>query len=690
VLGSSLKAIFTSVAISLLLLFSGCETQDSIFDSVDKDTNKIKKSTNQAPIFTNAKTKSVNENQKSAITLEVNNSNKDILTYSISGRDANSFNIDPFNGVVTFKTAPNYETKSSYSFKATVADGKEISTIKITININNIDETKQGQLIDIDTNKTKESTKKTLKFTNANTKSVNENQKSAITLEVNDSNKDTLTYSMSGTDANNFNIDPFSGIVTFKTAPDYETKSSYNFKATVSDGKENATIEITININDIDEVEQGQLIDSAINGVKYETNSGLTGKTDDNGTFRYNKTDKTISFTVGKLIIAKDFNLSKLNNDGKILPSDIIGVARNNTTNQKLVKLLRVLQSLDNDNNANNGIFIDDNTKGYLTEEINIIDVNISKFETIVKNAQKRFVSQRKSREHYIKTLKSMSINPEVVPFITIWKTTSNDENITISINADYKSDYDYTVDWADGNITKNINDSITHIYSNEGNHTVKISGEFPAIRMLSADNSWNQTPEEAANAQKLQKITQWGDIAWSSFLYAFPFCYNLEVNATDTPSLSDVHSMIFMFYRARKLKGNKYFNDWDVSSVTNMSGMFADANAFNQPLNNWDVSSVTNIYSMFFHADAFNQPLNNWDDSSVTNMSMMFEYANAFNQPLNDWNVSSVTNMSAMFQNTRSFTNQDLSSWNVNNVSSDKHASFVTNTGGGNTEPNW
>ena len=138
-------------------------------------------------------------------------------------------------------------------------------------------------------NKIKKSTNQAPVFTNAKTKSVNENQKSAITLEVNNSNKDTLTYSISGTDANSFNIDPSSGVVAFKTAPDYETKSSYSFKATVSDGKKSATIEMTININDLDEIRQGRLIDSAISGVEYETNSGATGKTDDNGIFKVHR-----------------------------------------------------------------------------------------------------------------------------------------------------------------------------------------------------------------------------------------------------------------------------------------------------------------------------------------------------------------------------------------------------------------
>ena len=51
---------------------------------------------------------------------------------------------------------------------------------------------------------------------------------------------------------------------------------------------------------------------------------------------------------------------------------------------------------------------------------------------------------------------------------------------------------------------------------------------------------------------------------------------------------------------------------------------------------------------------------INNWDVSKVTDMEGMFDGARSFNQPLNDWNVSNVTNMNFMFQNARSF-NQPL-----------------------------
>ena len=108
--------------------------------------------------------------------------------------------------------------------------------------------------------------------------------------------------------------------------------------------------------------------------------------------------------------------------------------------------------------------------------------------------------------------------------------------------------------------------------------------------------------------------------------------------------------------------------SNWDVSNVTNMGGMFLNAESFNQPLDNWNVTKVMYIESMFFRATTFNQPLNNWKVSKVKNMDSMFMFARSFNQPLNNWNVSNVTNMTSMFAGATSF-NQPLNNWDVSNV---------------------
>ena len=57
---------------------------------------------------------------------------------------------------------------------------------------------------------------------------------------------------MSGADADSFNLSS-ANILTFKTAPDFETKDSYSIKLTLTDGIETVEKTITINITDVNE-----------------------------------------------------------------------------------------------------------------------------------------------------------------------------------------------------------------------------------------------------------------------------------------------------------------------------------------------------------------------------------------------------------------------------------------------------
>ena len=124
----------------------------------------------------------------------------------------------------------------------------------------------------------------------------------------------------------------------------------------------------------------------------------------------------------------------------------------------------------------------------------------------------------------------------------------------------------------------------------------------------------------------------------------------NQEINLGDIDT-SAITDMSDLFYESER-EDFSGIESWDVSSVTNMSSMFAGCTNFNQPLNNWDVSSVTKMSWMFIGCKNFNQPLNNWDVSSVADMRWMFYDCENFNQPLNNWDVSSVTKMSGMFYN--------------------------------------
>jgi len=70
----------------------------------------------------------------------------------------------------------------------------------------------------------------------------------------------------------------------------------------------------------------------------------------------------------------------------------------------------------------------------------------------------------------------------------------------------------------------------------------------------------------------------------------------------------------------------------------------------------------------MFRGANAFNQDISSWNVNSVTTMYFMFYHADAFNQNIGGWNVSSVTTMYAMFMDAFAF-NQDISGWTVSSV---------------------
>jgi surface protein len=52
----------------------------------------------------------------------------------------------------------------------------------------------------------------------------------------------------------------------------------------------------------------------------------------------------------------------------------------------------------------------------------------------------------------------------------------------------------------------------------------------------------------------------------------------------------------------------NQALDSWDISNVTDMSGMFKDAENFNQPLDSWDTSNVKDMREMFKGAIQFKQ----------------------------------------------------------------------------------
>ena len=98
------------------------------------------------------------------------------------------------------------------------------------------------------------------------TRSVDENTASATNIgaavAATDPESDTLVYGLTGTDASSFTIDSTSGQLKTSASLDFETDNSYSVNVTVHDGKDavgvadttvDATIAVTISINNLDE-----------------------------------------------------------------------------------------------------------------------------------------------------------------------------------------------------------------------------------------------------------------------------------------------------------------------------------------------------------------------------------------------------------------------------------------------------
>ena len=134
--------------------------------------------------------------------------------------------------MLTFVSAPDYETKSSYSATVTASDGTNSTAQTITVTITDVDDAAPV-------------------FTSSSTFSAAENQTSIGTVTATDvdTNDASITFSISESEL----AITSGGVLTFANAPDYEMKSSYTATVTASDGKNTSTQDVTVNITDIND-----------------------------------------------------------------------------------------------------------------------------------------------------------------------------------------------------------------------------------------------------------------------------------------------------------------------------------------------------------------------------------------------------------------------------------------------------
>lgn len=125
-----------------------------------------------------------------------------------------------------------------------------------------------------------------------------------------------------------------------------------------------------------------------------------------------------------------------------------------------------------------------------------------------------------------------------------------------------------------------------------------------------------NESTNAATNVRELAKIikNECSKNGWEC-----------DLNHIDVSKMTRLDNLFTMINGLSEFNGN--ISKWDVSNVTNMSGMFAGSKFTGEKgdISNWNVSNVRNMARMF--ADSkFEGDITKWDTSSAVDLRYMFD----------------------------------------------------------------
>ena len=168
----------------------------------------------------------------------------------------------------------------------------------------------------------------------------------------------------------------------------------------------------------------GRFIDSAVEGLRYETPT-QSGLTDVNGIFKY-IAGEAVSFFIGDILLGTSTGATLLT-PKSLVPGD--------SNNPQVINILRFVQSLDEDNNPDNGIRIPDTvTTRALGQALNF-SLSIADFENaanalltlLTSGSVNMLVDAGSAQAHFIASLNvSNNVMITGAPFCDDWDGTAD------------------------------------------------------------------------------------------------------------------------------------------------------------------------------------------------------------------------------------------------------------------------
>ena len=222
----------------------------SATDTISVTIDVIDEEENNAPVFVEgtATERSIAENTPAGRNIgspvtATDLDEEDILTYSLSGADAASFDIISTTGQLRTRAPLDYEKRNTYSVAVNVSDGNGgTDSIGVAINVTDVEENNDPVFVE----------------GTATERSIAENTPAGRNIgspvTATDEDEDILTYTLSGADAASFGIVSTTGQLRTRAPLDYEKKNTYSVAVLVSDGKGGTdTIGVAINVTDEEE-----------------------------------------------------------------------------------------------------------------------------------------------------------------------------------------------------------------------------------------------------------------------------------------------------------------------------------------------------------------------------------------------------------------------------------------------------
>lgn len=199
--------------------------------------------------------------------------------------------------------------------------------------------------------------------------------------------------------------------------------------------------------NDDSAVQTGRFIDSSVSGLTYQTGS-LSGITNELGEFTY-RIGETVIFSIGDVELPP---VTITVEDQVVTPLTVFETEE--VTHTGVVNTLRLLQSLDDDNDPSNGINISQD----VIEQITLADIDLESetfdqdVQGVLADTQVVLVSEEQAVEHFKETLLEEEIVPEpiLVEQVTIEANFSllTGETKTVSLDISPNFADDKTIVW--------------------------------------------------------------------------------------------------------------------------------------------------------------------------------------------------------------------------------------------------